>query len=182
MKFYRAEPSAELEFAFPDELSWNELDRQGTQLPHNMKLVDLVIERDDDVLLVEIKDPSVSRSPDKERKAYLARLTNDSIRKNELTPKARDSYLYLHLMEQDRKPIKFVVLIGLDAYDDMTQKALLGSFADRLSANIACEMDTAWRRKHIAACVVLSVATWNKQFPEWPVARKPRIEQPEVNA
>ena len=43
---YRAEPNADLEFSFPDELVWEELDRQGVKLPVQMKFVDLVIERD----------------------------------------------------------------------------------------------------------------------------------------
>ena len=70
MPSYRAEAGAELLFNFPDGLTWNELDRQGVKLPVKMKFVDLVIERERDILLVEIKDPSHSRSPDKERNAY----------------------------------------------------------------------------------------------------------------
>ena len=99
MQTYRAEPTAELAFSFPDELQWSELDKQGVKLPVRMKFVDLVIERDNDILLIEIKDPSHSRSPDKERNSYLKRLSDNSVLSQELTPKARDSYLYLHLME-----------------------------------------------------------------------------------
>jgi hypothetical protein len=171
MKFYRAEPSAELEFAFPDAINLTELDKQGVKLPHNMKFVDLVIERDTDVLLVEIKDPSISRSPDRERNSYLRRLRDDSIIKLELTPKARDSYLFLHLMQRDSKPCKYVVLLGLDAFDDLTQKGVLGGFKDRLLAAIGWEAESAWRRKHIVDCAVLSVSGWNQQFPDWPVGR-----------
>ena len=58
MKSYRAEENAELLFEFPDEVEWDELDKQGVKLPVRMKFVDLVIERDADVLLVEIEDPS----------------------------------------------------------------------------------------------------------------------------
>jgi hypothetical protein len=168
---YRAEKGAELEFSFPDELIWSELDRQGVKLPVRMKFVDLVIERDNDVLLVEIKDPSISKSPDAERNKYLKRLSDNSVLTQELTPKARDSYTFLHLMKRDSKPFKYVVLIGLDAFDDAKQKALLSGFKDRLRADIKCETDTPWLRQHIADCVVLSVDSWNKVFPGWPVAR-----------
>ncbi len=102
MPIYRAEAEAELLFSFPDGLTWSELDKQGVKLPVKMKFVDLVIERERDILLVEIKDPSHSRSPDKERNSYLKRLANNSVLADELTPKARDSYLYLHLMERDQ--------------------------------------------------------------------------------
>lgn len=171
MKSYRAEENAELLFEFPDEVEWDELDKQGVKLPVRMKFVDLVIERDADVLLVEIKDPSHSKSPDKERNSYLKRLSDNSVLTQELTPKARDSYSFLHLMERDGKPFKYIVLLGLDAFDPSQQKAVLAGFKDRLIADIRCEAYEAWKRKHIADCAVLSVETWNQNFPKWPVTR-----------
>lgn len=172
MQTYLAEQTAELLFNFPDGLSWSELDKQGVKLPVRMKFVDLVIERDTDILLVEIKDPSHSRSPDKERNTYLKRLSDNSILTQELTPKARDSYLYLHLMERDGKPFKYVVLLGLDAFDPEHQKAIMFGFKDRLLADIREESFEAWKRKHIADCLVLSVESWNKYFPDWPLRRE----------
>lgn len=172
MKSYRAEKNAELLFEFPNEVKWDELDKQGVKLPVRMKFVDLVIERDADVLLVEIKDPSHSKSPDKERNNYFKRLSDNSVLTQELTPKARDSYSFLHLMERDGKPFKYIVLIGLDAFDSSQQKAVLSCFKDRLMADIRNEAYEPWKRKHIADCVVLSVETWNQKFPKWPVIRK----------
>ena len=173
MQAYRAEKSAELLFNFPDELDWSELDKQGVKLPVRMKFVDLVIERDDDILLIEIKDPSHSKCPDKERNSYLKRLVDNSVLTDELTPKARDSYLYLHLMERDGKPFKYVVLLGLDAFDPNIQKAVMTGFKDRLLADIRQESFEAWKRKHITDCVVLSVESWNQVFPDWSVSREP---------
>ena len=172
MSTYRAEKTAELLFDFPDGLNRSELDKQGVKLPVRMKFVDLVIERDQDILLVEIKDPSHSRSPDKERNTYLKRLADNSVLTQELTPKARDSYLYLHLMERDSKPFKYVVLLGLDAFDPARQNALMFGFKDRLLADIREESFEAWKRKHIADCVVLSVESWNQTFPDWPLRRE----------
>lgn len=171
MKLYRAEKNADLEFSFPDEAIWDELDKQDVKLPVQMKFVDLVIERENDILLVEIKDPSNKRTPAHERARYFKRLSDNSILTKELTPKARSSYTFLHLMERDTKPFKYIVLIGLDAYDPVQQKALLTGFKDRLLADIRCETDTPWRRHHIADCVVLSVDIWNKTFADWPVVR-----------
>ncbi|MCG7867604.1 MAG: hypothetical protein JAY74_14745 [Candidatus Thiodiazotropha taylori] len=172
MKRYKAEKNAELLFEFPDDVKWDELDRQGVKLPVRMKFVDIVIERDDDILLVEIKDPSNSKSPDKERNNYFKRLSDNSVLTQELTPKARDSYTFLHLMKRDGKPFKYIVLIGLDAFDPMQQKAVLTGFKDRLMADIRCEAYEAWKRKHINDCAVLSVETWNQAFPDWPIMRQ----------
>jgi hypothetical protein len=178
MPSYRAEANAELLFNFPDGLTWSELDKQGVKLPVKMKFVDLVIERERDILLVEIKDPSHSRSLDKDRNSYLKRLANNSVLTEELTPKGRDSYLYLHLMERDHKPFKYVVLLGLDAFDPDRQKAVMFGFKDRLLADIREESFEAWKRKHIADCMVLSVETWNQNFPDWPLRREPPVDVP----
>lgn len=175
MPAYRAEEDAELEFSFPSELQWSELDKQGVKLPVKMKFVDLVIERDNDILLVEVKDPSISRSTDKDKNSYLKRLKNNSVITQELTPKARDSYLYQHLMERDHKPFKYIVLLGLDAFDPNDQKAVMTGFKDRLLADIREESFEAWKRRHIADCVVLSVDSWNEYFSQWPVRREPPV-------
>jgi hypothetical protein len=74
-------------------------------------------------------------------------------------------------MEQDSKPFKYVVLIGLDAFDANHQKAVLTGFKDRLLADIRCEAYEAWKRKHIQDCLVLSVDSWNSMFSEWPIKR-----------
>ncbi|MFW1174944.1 hypothetical protein ACEV7P_24405, partial [Vibrio parahaemolyticus] len=93
---FKAEANADLEFEFPKSLVWEELDIQGATLPNNMKLVDIVIERENDILLVEIKDPSNVHSKEKDQKKYCKRLIDNSVLKQELTPKARDSYSYMH--------------------------------------------------------------------------------------
>jgi len=171
MKSYKAESSAELHFSFPDELVWDELDKQGVKLPVNMKFVDLIIERENDVLLIEIKDPSHSKCPEKERGKYYKKLSDNSLITQELTPKVRDSYAYLHLMERDNKPFKYIVLIGLDAFDAAMQTPILMTFKDRLMTDIRCESYEAWKRKHIHDCLVMSVETWNTTFSDWPVTR-----------
>ena len=74
-------------------------------------------------------------------------------------------------MERDGKPFKYIVLVGLDAFDAKQQKAVLAGFKDRLIANIRYEASEAWKRKHIEDCAVLSVETWNQTFPDWPVTR-----------
>jgi hypothetical protein len=166
---YKAEKDADLEFTFPKNLKWSELDIQGITLPVHMKFVDIVIERDHDILLVEIKDPSTVNSTEERQKAYGKRLINNSVLKEDLTPKARDSYLYLHLMERDNKPFKYVILLGVDAFDDVLQKAIMTGFKDRLVADIQNE-GQGWKKKYIADCIVVSVEQWNKNF-DWPLTR-----------
>lgn len=162
---------SELNFSFPNSLKWEELDKQGTVLPEGFALVDLVIERDEDILIVEIKDPSDTKAKDKQQKQYIKRLQDDSVITKELTPKARDSYTFLHLMERDTKDIKYIVLLGLDAFDDSTQKAVLSNFKDRLLRNIRKESALPWKRNHIKDCAVMTIDTWNEKFESWQITR-----------
>lgn len=180
MPNYKAENNADLQFTFPKEVTWDELDKQGVRLPVNMKFVDLVIERETDVLLVEVKDPSNIAAPEQEQQRYYKRLVDNSVLTDELTPKARDSYTYLHLMEKDNKDFLYIVLLGLDAFDEEKQKALLLNFKDRLASNIHCECEEPWKRKHISDCVVCSVEGWNQKFPDWPVVRLSKIQEEEA--
>ena len=84
---YKSESNADLEFQFPDDILFEELDKQGVKLP-KMKLVDFFIVREKDVLLVEVKDPSNKNVPEEEKARYLERLKNNELIANELTTKS----------------------------------------------------------------------------------------------
>ncbi len=170
MKIYKSETNADLEFHFENDPHYEELDRQGTTLP-KMKLVDFWIERDNDILLVEVKDPSNYSCPPKNRQEYLARMKGNELIANELVPKVRDSYTYMHLMDADKKPFKYIVLLGIDSYPTNEQKAVMGTFKDRLLNKIRRETQEPWKKHYIQDCFTLSVETWNQRFPEWKVVR-----------
>jgi hypothetical protein len=178
---FKTEPKADLQFSFPVDLKWEEMDKQGVRVPAKMKFVDIIIERENDILLVEVKDPSNINTPATERARYLKSLQDNSILTQELTPKARDSYTYLHLMKRDTKPFKFVVLLGLEAFENHAQLALLGNFKNRLLSNVRCEAAEPWKRIYIADCVVMSVEKWNEVFSEWPVVRLSRSAQNQLS-
>lgn len=80
-------------------------------------------------------------------------------------------------MERDNKPFKYIVLLGLDAFDSEFQKVLMSNFKDRLLADIRNESFEAWKRKHIDDCIVLSLESWNQTFPEWLLRRETLINQ-----
>ncbi len=161
----------ELQFTFPEELNWIELDKRGTKLPIGMSFVDLVIERDIDILMIEIKDPSHTCTPPVNRAQYLLELKSNEKITKELTPKIRDSFTFMHLRKRDTKPLKYIVLLGLDAFDIETQKALLGNFKDRLFQNIKQETDSPWEKEYLQDCMVMNIEIWNASFPQWQVRR-----------
>ena len=138
-----------------------------------MMAVDFVVEEDDRTLLIEIKDPSDPGIPDAQRATVttreIAKRSGKELIHDELVPKARHSYLYLHLMEQDAKPFLFVFLD--DPSELHIDRALLAPFKDRLLARLLHEAKEPWKRKYIADCVVTDPTTWSAHFPGYPLRR-----------
>ena len=56
-----------IRFTFGDEWHAQQFDRRGTIFPRGVLPVDFVVERDDELVLVEVKDPSTSRAPERNR-------------------------------------------------------------------------------------------------------------------
>ena len=162
----------ELAFDFSGCVSASRLDRQGCPMPQGLKLVDFVVEEKERRLLIEVKDPEDSRATASSRLDWAQKLKGGELINGSLVPKARGSYLFLHLMEQDDKPLIFIALLGLGKVP--LDPALLGPFQDRLRSRLDFEADLPWRRQYIRDCVVLAVDRWSEQFPAYPLTRKPR--------
>ena len=145
------------------------LDEQGVARPEGMKLVDFVVEDEHRIMLVEIKDPSDAGTTDKDRLAFARKLQTNLLVNADLTPKARDSYCYLHLMEQDKKPCLLVFLLGLEALN--AEPALLMGLRERLLQRLRHESDQPWVRHYVSDCVVVGLDGWNKAFPMYPAVR-----------
>lgn len=165
----------ELVFTFPDGLLKEKLDEQGKRIPIGMSLADLVIHTDTCTYIIELKDPSCSTATVERRNADLQALQGDDLIKNRLTPKARDSYTYLHLMDHINPRVIYIVLLGLENVEPLNNKPFLNNYKQRLLNNIRHEADEPWKREYILDCIVCNVETWNEQFPQWPTQRRPII-------
>lgn len=143
----------ELTFDFPASWIVTRFDVPGRALPKHIMPVDFLVERADDVLLIEVKDPSNSRSPAENRSTFVKKMQSDELTHQELAPKARTSWSYLHLMNRTTKPLKFVVALGTDSLS--IQPWLLQNLADRLRQRLAKEADTPWAVQYVDSCVVV---------------------------
>lgn len=143
----------ELAFTFPAAWQAERFDQPGVPLPKHIMPVDFVVERPDDILLIEVKDPSASRAPAKEQQEYLRRMASDQLTHEELVPKARTTWSYLHLMARTGKPLRFVVAVGTDRLS--VQPLLLQSLTDKLRRRLAQEADVPWKVPYIASCMVV---------------------------
>lgn len=168
----------EFEFDFTAATAVAKLDDPARPRPEGMQLVDFVVEEERRLLMVEIKDPSckskggdpaADAALEKSRSNFVRRVQNDTLIAQELAPKARDSYSYLHLMKRDSKPILYVFLLGADKLT--LDPALLLGFKDRLLARLRQETDHPWARHYVTDCIVLTEQTWSVAFPQYPLSR-----------
>ena len=155
----------EIQFTFGDDWHAQQFDRRGTERfpPRGVLPVDFVIEGEDELVLVEVKDPSASGASEKDRKQFVGKMKAKTLTNQELVPKARTSYGFLHLMARDTKRMRYVVVIGTENLS--IQPALLKTLTDRLRRRLAQEAETAWQRPYVAVCIVVSVADFSKALP-----------------
>lgn len=146
------------------------LDARPKATPKGMQLADFCFTQGGRIFLIELKDPSnpmATRNIAREVK----KLQGDELIADQLVPKARGSYTWLHLMREDKEPVIYVVLLGTSALPD--EKALLLGFKDRLLKRIRNEPGEQWKRKYIADCIVVSDTDWNRIFKKqgWTLSR-----------
>ena len=153
----------ELEFDFSEAVEARRLDEQGVPTPEGMSFVDFIIDVGKEVLLIEVKDPSHSTTPEQEREKFYHQLKGNELINKHLVPKCRDSYTFLHLMEKDTKVLLFIVIIAIDrrSFDE----ALLEPVKEKLLKRIRKEAKEPWVRQYVRDCLVLDLDGWNSKFP-----------------
>ena len=159
----------ELQFSFDDRWQAAQFDRPGVSWPKGVSPVDFVLEGEDELVLMEVKDPSASNAPAGNRQNFVKKMQTKELTHDELVPKARSSYSYLHLMERDTKPMRYVVVIGAEKLS--IQPALLMNLTDRLRKRLSHETDTAWKRRYVANCAVVAAPDLGKALPGCSVRR-----------
>ncbi len=134
-----------------------------------MKAVDIVVEFEECYVYVELKDyedpaaDTTQNVADEEKENK--RQDHFKWLKDYLKYKFRDSYLYRHAEGKVDKPVHYVCLITFDnALNSRMQKAL----KQELPVGRASHR---WLRDLATSCQVVNLDKWNKNFPQWPVAR-----------
>ena len=150
----------EIRFTFAANWEAEQFDRRGISWPKGVSPVDFVVEGPNECVLVEVKDPSASGAPDQNRHGFAEKMKSRELVYDALVPKARSSYGFLHLMERDDKPMRYVVVIGTEKLS--IQPALLIGLNDRLRQRLNKEIDTEWKRKYVSGCAIVSVADFGK--------------------
>ena len=86
----------ELEFTFGGAWQAEKFDQPGASWPKGISPVDFIAEGQAELVLMEVKDPSASAIPAKNRQDFIAKMQTKELIYEELVPKARSSYGFLH--------------------------------------------------------------------------------------
>ncbi len=160
----------ELEFDFGAE-EIEKLDQVGREMPIGMSFVDIVVFRQNETILIEVKDPSQTGTPPNEQGVFLKSLSKKTLINEKLVPKARDSYTFLHLMKRIKGNIVFVVLFGFDKCGFTLDPALMLTFRDRLKARLLKEAYEPWKIEYVNQVIVLTTGNWSKYFKDYHLRR-----------
>lgn len=165
----------DLEFDFSRAIAVWEYEREiGDKMSHCMKCVEFVVEWDDAIWLIEVKDPENPNIPKqyskKQFQNFMDKLQSDKLFSEELGPKAKDTFLFLYLQnELGEKPLKYLVLLGLDSFKD----------ADIFPLNTPLKRaicflgpdNSNWVNYYFEAAHVFNIRNWNKHFPYCQIRR-----------
>lgn len=165
----------DLVFDFSAAMMSNQFDNEAThKLSHCMKAVDFIVEWEHEFWFVEVKDPSNSEIPSGIRrdklKEFIAKIDNETLFSNELGPKIKDSFLYLHLGGRlPPKPIKYLVLLAIGTLDPAL---LLRSMECVKRSSCFLGRDKGkWKNPYLEEVMVFNEQTWNEKLNHCPVKR-----------
>lgn len=129
-----------------------------------MKRVDFIIEENDKIIFLEVKDPDMPgvANPDK----FKEELQSGKLI-SELAGKYRDSFLFNHFRGGYEKPIHYRVLISMASLDD----ALILAKTDALKSAIPISHDK-WNATSVASCVILKLDAYKRFYGEQSVWRE----------
>lgn len=160
----------DLQFDFTQALQSRKFDDEEKHgLSHCMKAVDFIVELNDRLFFVEVKDPEHPSAPREERVKFIESFKSDELIKKHLVPKYRDSFIYEYSADRIHKPITYIVLIAIDSLDD----AQLVPFTDELKKHLPFwgPPSMKWTREFVHSCFVMNLTTWRKHFAQFPVKR-----------
>lgn len=165
----------DLEFNFTDAIDaliFDEMQDENASNYHGIGLmprVDFVVELENAILFVEVKDPSHPLAQELNIQKFHQKLIEGKLAKS-FADKYVSTFIYRWAEEKVDKPIHYISLVTLD-------EELLGNLTDEIKALLP-PMNHAtprWKKQFVSNCQVFNIDSWNENFPKWPVTRIPQV-------
>lgn len=130
-----------------------------------MHRVDFIIELDEAILFVEVKDPSNPNAQEKGLQKFRNELNNGTL-SSTFASKFIDSFFYRWAEDKLSKSVHYLSIVTLEG-------EVLPSFSDEIAKKLpsAGKSSQRWQRHPVQNCQVFNLETWNENFPKWPVTR-----------
>lgn len=158
----------DLRFDFSKAISAKQVDRPDRELAECSSTIDFIVELENCLLFIEVKDPDHPRATEKAQRKFLNKMTALELAR-ELAKNSRDSFFYEYTMGQIDKPIVFVALIELPSVhlidmapsDEELRKCLLVNKSPSMPDNGLMVKNS----------IIMDIAMWNNKFTDFPVTR-----------
>jgi hypothetical protein len=163
----------DLEIDFSDAINAIVFDQMKIDQPNyhgigQMHRVDFVVELEESILFVEVKDPGNPKAQ-AEGLAKFHRELQDGTLGDTFAAKFIDTFLYRWAEECLHKPVHYISLVTLE------DSELLPSFSDEIEKKLPPMGRSVprWKRQLALNCQVFNIDMWNENFPKWSVSRVP---------
>lgn len=130
-----------------------------------MHRVDFIVELEEAILFVEVKDPDNPKAQEKGLKKFRDEL-NDGTLSSTFASKFIDSFFYRWAEDKLSKTVHYLSLVTLES-------EVLPNFSDEIAKKLppVGKVSPRWGRHPVQNCQVFNLETWNENFPKWPVTR-----------
>lgn len=147
-----------------DQMKSDQLNYHGIGEMHR---VDFVVEFNEAIVFVEVKDPGNPSAQSKGLKKFQDELNNGTL-SSTFASKFIDSFFYRWAEDKLSKTIHYINLVTLEG-------ELLPNLSDEIAGKLSPSGKNSprWQRHPIQNCQVFNIETWNENFPKWPVTRIP---------
>ena len=130
-----------------------------------MHRVDFVVELEEAILFVEVKDPHNPNAQQDGIDKFLRKLEDGTLG-DTFAKKLMDSFVYRWAEKKVNKPLHYLNLVTLES-------ELLNNLTDEIARNLPPKHKPVkrWQRAFLENCQTFNIETWNENFPKWPVMR-----------
>jgi len=161
----------DLEFNFSNAVDAIVFDQMKDKTADNyhgvaeMHRVDFVVELEEDIIFVEVKDPGNPKARLEGLQKFYGELDDGSLAET-LVSKYFESFIYRWAEDKLEKPVHYLSLVTMD-------EELLGNLTDGIVGKMPPMNKPVprWKKQFVNNCQVFNIDSWNENFPKWPVRR-----------